>query len=115
MAYDKNKNTGENKSKHSGSASGVGKAGPWVNGWNYSKRDGMTKIFCHRYKGSHTGTSKIGKRWEVWIAQITVGKNEPYIQPCLHYPDTGRVIINSLGFVLNPKAPNKGYCGTFSK
>jgi hypothetical protein len=28
---------------------------------------------------------------------------------------TGKVVISDLGWVLNPKAPNGGYCGTFSK
>lgn len=28
---------------------------------------------------------------------------------------TGKVLIDELSFVLNPKAPNGGYCGTFTR
>jgi len=102
--------------KHSGSKTGMGSnKHPWVNGWNYSKRDGITKVFCHPYKGTHATTSKTGKVSEVWIAEITVGKDEPYIRPVLYYPATKKVIVNCLGWVLNPSAKNGGYCGTFTK
>jgi len=111
-------NNGGNKKKHSGADKGVyttkdGRTAPWVNGWHYSRRDGMIKYFASRYKGTHMVKSKSGKSWESWILRITVGNNLPQIMPCMYCVETGKVICKDLSLVINPSAPNGGYTGTF--
>jgi hypothetical protein len=106
--------------KHSGAKHGTyankkGKSNEYVQGWNVSRRNGMLKFFCASYNKSHTGKSKSGKVWITWIAKIQPEKGQPYILPCLFYPATKKVVIGSLGVVLNPSAPHGGYCGRFTK
>lgn len=87
-------------------------ASPYVRGWNASKVHGITSIICGPYKKTKNVTSKSGKTWENWVAKVQVGRGKEYLTDCMYDVQKGRVIIQSLGFVLNP---NTNYCGTFSK
>jgi hypothetical protein len=86
---------------------------PWVNGW-FLRGKQLVKVLCTPYKGTTTGTSKqSGKRWETWIAKIQPAVGASYLQSCMYYPDSHKVVIRSMGIVVNPKAPNGGYCGRY--
>lgn len=108
------------KSKKSGAKSGVahvrttGEAKHWVSGWQVRNRQ-LTSIMCGPYKDTRESKSKSGRIWHNWIAKIKPAAGAPYIQPCLYDAMTGKVIIRSLGMVINPKAPNGGYCGTYKQ
>ncbi len=101
--------------KHSGSKTGYSHGQqdhPYVTGWNYSRRNGMTKIICGPYKNTKKVTSKTGKVWENWCAKIQVGNQQPYLCSCMFDVQNRKVVIHQLGWVLNPA---KNYCGTFTK
>ena len=88
---------------------------PYVNGWKKSK-EGFITIMCNPYKDTEKHQSKkSGLTYENWIAEIKVGANRPYILPVLYRVDTCKIIIDQLSMVINPKALNGGYCGTFIK
>jgi hypothetical protein len=87
----------------------------WVNGWRVVDRS-LVKYFCKPASGANwkTGTSQNGKVWETWNCTITYKDGTQEVRPCLHYPATGKVIVkNGVDIVLNPSAPNGGYCGPF--
>lgn len=118
---DQYRNNNQSRKKRSGSKSGQYKNNgktfrsefvPWVNGW-FIRAKQLVKVLCTPYKGTTKGTSKTGKQWETWIAKVTPSIGAPYLQPCMYYPQTGKVVISSMGLTVNPKAPNGGYCGRY--
>lgn len=101
--------------KHSGAKYGIGSNNaPYISAWNYSRRHGLVKVFCRPYKGTSVHTSKSGKEWHNWFVTVTAGYSVRNLSG-LYDPVTQRVIIKELGMVVNPKARNNGYCGTFTK
>lgn len=132
MAYDyKNRNKsrkqnssrynddGGNHRKHSGAQAGrfnsktLGDGVPYVIAWNYSKRYGMVKFIAAPTKKTKRVSSHSGKEWDNWVVKVQIGWHQPYLTGGLYEVATGRVIVKDLGIVINPKAPNGGYCGTF--
>lgn len=104
----------QQRKKHSGCSSKQGKNGKHVVfGWNYSRRNGMVKLLAGPYKNSRECKSKSGNVFVTWMLQVTKPMAEPYAVPCLYHPATDRVICQSLSLVMNPRAPNRGYCGKF--
>ena len=106
--------------KKSGAKSGAyrtkdGEMVQWVSGYKRSRNQPFLTIICSPYKDTNTSESKNGLKYQNWIAKIKSGYAEPYIRPCLYHMATGKVVIDDLSLVINPKAPNGGYCGTFIK
>lgn len=100
--------------KHSGAKSGMTKTGKmYVQGWNVSKSNGMVSIIAGPTKNTDTHKSKSGRTWCNWMAKVTPKMAVPFLVSCLYDESTGKVIINDLGIVMNPKAPHGGYCGKF--
>lgn len=83
-----------------------------VNGWR-KNRQGFTKFTAVTTKFSKDG----GKGWIgsifVTVTNVSTGQESKYWGTM--QSSTGKVVIDALGIVMNPKAPNGGYCGTFSK
>jgi hypothetical protein len=107
--------------KKSGSKAGTafsrstGEGKPWVSGWK-KVNGGIISIICGPYHKTDTYESKMGRKSQTWLANIQPPNGaQAYRLPCMYYMDTGRVVIDGLGFVINPKAANGGYCGTFKK
>ncbi len=120
MAYPKRNNTSNRSSrnsgqkKHSGAKIVFGKNGQkYISAWNYSGRHGLLSFFVSDYKKTRVHKSKTGKEWANVMVKVSGEKQKPYIVSGLLDMATDRVIINELGMVINPKAPNGGYCGTF--
>jgi hypothetical protein len=119
MNYNQNQ---QQRKKHSGAVSGVSKKDgllgskqiPFVRGWNYSKAHGLVSFFAAPYGKTSAHKSKTsGKMWENWMVKVSPKMAKPFIVSGLYDQMSGKVIINELGMVLNPKAPNGGYCGKF--
>lgn len=109
-----NRSSGGSEKKHSGCKAGFTKKGdPFTQGWNVSKRHGMMSFLAVPYKGSKLVTSKSGKRWLNVMVKVSPEKAQPFIVSGMRNDDTGQVTIQELGMVMNPKAPNGGYCGKF--
>jgi hypothetical protein len=88
---------------------------PVITAWNYSRRMGLVKILIAPYKGTHTVDSKTGRQWSNWMCRIE-GKGVPSEHfPVLVDESRRKCIIRKYGWVVNPNAPNGGYCGTFTK
>lgn len=119
MGYNnKNNNSRNNAKKHSGVTTGTISQGklkgaPYIQAWNYSKRFGMRSFFCSPYGATHIAKGKT-QDWENWKVTITSGHGKSTMG-CLHSVTTGKVVIPELQIVINPKASNGGYCGTFYK
>ena len=102
--------------KHSGSKTGFCKnkdGVPYINGWHYSKRGGMVGFIAVPCIKSAT-KSPNSEKWVVSItpqfgAKITLTAFYNTLTRKLTIPDYGG------GYVLNPSAPNGGYCGPFFK
>lgn len=101
--------------KHSGCKGGQDKKGrSYVSGWKYSRRTGLVSFFAAPYKGTSTHKSNNGRVWENWIVKIqNKSTMQESIAPCLYDRTTGKVIIQKLGFVMNPKGGRGGYVGTY--
>lgn len=110
-----NNRGGGRPTKHTGAKSGVDKNGnPYVSGWNVSKRRGMCSVFARPYKGTSEHKSKTGRLWHNWFVTVTFKDQGTEMNTSgLYDPQSGKVIIPKLGWVMNPRAPRGGYCGTF--
>jgi hypothetical protein len=84
-----------------------------TSGWNVKRNGGFTSFLCNTTNKSQD----VGKGWVGSVACEVVNKSTG--QKSFYWGmmqiATGKVVISDLGVVLNPKAPNGGYCGTFSK
>jgi hypothetical protein len=101
--------------KHSGCKGGQDKKGrSYVSGWKYSRRAGLVSFFAAPYKGTNSHKSENGRTWENWIVKIqNKSTMTESITTCLFDRSTGKVIIQKLGFVMNPKGGKGGYVGTY--
>lgn len=98
--------------KHSGCQFGVSKetGKEWMNGWNYSRQNGMVKFVA-----SPSPKVNGGPTTDAWCAKITVGKQAPYLVTCFMTHNTKRLTFPDLGMVANASAPNGGYWGKFTQ
>jgi hypothetical protein len=104
--------------KHSGAKFGYclgEQSRPFVRGWRFSRRFGMITYMCSTYKNTKRVTSKSGKEWENWCCVITFADGKTQLTSCLYNVQAKKVVLSSLGLVINPSAPNGGYCGKFTK
>jgi hypothetical protein len=113
-------NQGQNrpKKKRSGAKFGYSNgnaATPFVRGWKATRRFGLITYLCVPYKITRTHTSGSGKEWENWMLKIQFADGKTELKSCLYNVQSKKVIINDLGMVINPNAPNGGYCGSFVK
>ncbi len=88
---------------------------PFVRGWRVTRRFGLITYLCGPNKKTKRVTSKTGKEWENWTCKIQFGDGNSRLISCLYNPQSKKVTISELGLVINPNAPNGGYCGTFIK
>lgn len=103
--------------KHSGAKKIVKNGVDYISAWNYSRQKGMVTVFIAPYNKSdvvHSAGS--GKKYRSLMCQIEY-KNSGVSKhfPVLINIDTERVSIPEMGWVVNHRAPNGGYCGIFSK
>lgn len=86
-----------------------------ITGWNASKRKGMVTVLIAPYKGTAVHESKSGRKWVNMVCKV-VYKDTGFekLTSALYDPQSKKAIIPDLGWVVNPKARNGGYCGTFS-
>lgn len=114
--YNNNNNSNNgNQKKKTGATFGLDKNGnPYVSGWNLRKQDGFSSFFCRPYKGTKKSKSNNGREWHNWFVTIKNGFNKVNTSG-LYDPVRQMVIVKEYGIVLNPKARNGGYCGTFTK
>ena len=83
-------------------------------GWNVSKGGGLVSYLAKNYAKSHMVESKNGRKWLTVIVVATLARTkDTKIKPGLMDLQTGKVIVKDWKLVINPKAPNGGYCGTF--
>ncbi|WP_131537999.1 hypothetical protein [Pedobacter nototheniae] len=86
---------------------------PVTTGWNYSRRNGLVTFLCVTTKNTEVHTSKSGKEWLNVMVKVSKKMCKDELVSGLMERHTGKVIVKELGIVLNPKAPNGGYCGQF--
>jgi hypothetical protein len=113
-----NNNSGQQKKKHSGAGhkTSVGKGGnPCTWGWNFSKRFGLVKFLCVFTSATKVVDSGRNRTWANVMVKITKPMSAPQTVSGMMDVHTGMVTIQDLGIVINPKAPNGGYCGKFTK
>ena len=104
--------------KHSGAKSGIDKkGGRYTNGWMTNKRVGMVSFFCAPTKNTTAVMSKTGNSWLTCIAVKVQFRDlmKEELHWGLMHEASGKVIIQSLGLVVNPKAPNGGFSGKYGK
>lgn len=103
--------------KHSGCKTGVLRNGnfagqQYVQGWNYTKRFGLRSFLAVPYSKSKEVESSNRKIWKNVMVKVSQQGVKDFIVGGMLEVITGRVTISELGIIMNPKAPNKGYCGT---
>ncbi|RQO68509.1 hypothetical protein DBR40_19910 [Pedobacter sp. KBW01] len=108
-------NNGGSQKKHSGCKyKATSKNGsPVTTGWNYSRRHGLVTFLCVTTKNTEVHTSKSGKEWLNVMVKVTKPMCADTLVSGLMERHTGKVIVKEMGIVLNPKAPNGGYCGKY--
>lgn len=105
--------------KHSGCKKGIyknakGETGTYISGWNYSKRLGLVKFYAVATKFSEVVTSKRGVEYTSLMVLVDI-PFRPQIKVKGFVNKEGKCRIPSLGLVMNPSAPNGGYCGKSQK
>jgi len=109
-----NNDNGGSGKKKTGSKTGVFDNGArWTNGWNVSKANGLVKLFAKQWSGSTESVSKSGRKWSTVIIEMTKKWGKKEVVFGLMDVQTGQTIIKDMQVVLNPKAPNGGYCGQY--
>lgn len=106
--------------KHSGAKESMIKIGEnkgksCITAWNYSKRFGLRTFLVTSYKNSKFITSKKGREWQTMMVTIKSSGQIPQIASAFLDVMTNKVYIPDMKMVINPKAPNGGYCGTFER
>lgn len=101
--------------KHSGARqTTTKKGGKAIVGWNYSKAKGLVSVACFESKFSKEVENKRGDVYTKLVAYLeykATGHKRAMSAFVSHR--TGKCYIPEMQWVLNPKAPNGGYCGTF--
>ncbi|WP_025146178.1 hypothetical protein [Pedobacter jeongneungensis] len=115
-SYSNNNNNSNNNrpaKKHSGAKyKATSKNGtPVTTGWNYSRRHGLVTFLCVTTKATSVHTSKAGVEYLNVMVKISKAMSKDELVSGLMERHTGRVFVKELGIVINPKAPNGGYCG----
>ncbi|MDB5230437.1 MAG: hypothetical protein JWN76_1242 [Chitinophagaceae bacterium] len=110
----KKSGTSEQK-KHSGCHAGKDKNdNPYVQGWKYSRRDGMRSFLATPYsKTKSVKSADSGIEWQNWMVKISQEGKLPQITGGMYNPATKKVIVKDLGYIMNPKGGKGGYVGTF--
>jgi len=103
--------------KHSGAKTGILRNGnyvgeQYVQGWNYSKAHGLRTFLSTPYGKTKKSVSKNGNEWLNVMVKVQPKQQKAFIVSGMMEIRTSRVIIEELGIIMNPKAPNGGYCGT---
>ena len=123
MAYQKRMNKGNSyqnssnnssfQKKHSGCKTGITRTdgSPFTQGWNYSRAHGLVSFLAVVTKKTHTVTSKTGRQWLNVMVKVQKKLQKDVLFSGLMDVQTGKVIISDQNIVMNPKAPNGGYCG----
>lgn len=111
-----NRNSNNNQStmkKHSGCKTGVSRkdGSPYTQGWNYSRAHGLVSFLAVCTKGTSLHISKTGREWLNVMVKVQKKFQNDVLFSGLMDKVTGKVIINDQNLVMNPKAPNGGYCG----
>lgn len=93
------------------SGNNAGKGMIHTHGWRFTKRAGLITYSCNT-------TKKSVKKDTGWIGSIAcevmqVDSSQKAFYWGVMEAATGKVVIQDLGIVINPKANNGGYCGTF--
>lgn len=100
--------------KRSGAKHGRTKNGdPYTTGWNASRKHGLVKFLCVPYKKSKQSESANGRQWLNVMVKVEKQMAPEFITSGMMDLVSGKVTVQSLGIVINPKAPNGGYCGRF--
>lgn len=119
--YNRGGNTNYNNQqpkKHSGCKTGTISKGEmqgetYVQGWNASKRFGMRTFLAVPYSKSKPVISeKSGRKWLNVMVKVSQQGTKDFIVGGMMDMATRKVYISELRIVMNPNAPNKGYCGT---
>lgn len=86
----------------------------FMTAWNYSKSRGMLSIIASPRKGDKLKTAN--PKFENWAVKVFNTKTLETVWHNGFYDKTKqKVTIKDMQFVLNPRAKNGGYAGTFVK
>ena len=118
QSYSPRSNGGYNRNnrpqkKHSGARLIKGEKGMFISAWKYTQA-GMLSITANFWKDAHSEPSEKspGYAWECWVVNIlNKSTGQKSTHAALYNPKNGKLRISSLNWVINPSAPNGGYCG----
>lgn len=85
---------------------------PCTTGWHKGKY-GFTKFLCVVTKSSVESESKKGNRYISVMVVVQRDMLPPSKTSGLMNTSTGKVTVESMGIVINPGAPNGGFCGKY--
>ena len=112
----RNSNRSSNQKKKSGCKSGLSNnenRTPYVQGWKADKTSGLRTFFAFPYKGTQEVESKTGRVYQNWMCKVQFKDGRTELFTCLYEPQTQKVTISDLGYVMNPKGGRGGYVGPY--
>jgi hypothetical protein len=86
---------------------------PVTTGWNYSKRFGLVTFLCVTTSKSVESESNTGNKYISVMIKVRKPMSPEVITNGLMNIHTGQVTCEAMQIVINPKAPNGGYCGKY--
>jgi hypothetical protein len=103
--------------KHSGAKfkSSDKNGNPCTTGWNKSRFAGFVTFLCVVTSKSVKSESDRGNKYISVMVKVRKQMSPEETTNGLMNTATGQVTIQSMGVVINPKAPNGGYCGRYGK
>ena len=73
----------------------------------------MVTFYACPYGKTKIVTSATGRSWGNWMVRVKTAMGKEFIVGGMHDTNSNMVTVREMGFVMNPKAPNGGYCGRF--
>lgn len=79
-----------------------------VSAWKYSRKMGMLSIIGIE---NHSSETKSSRWFKMTLQAVNKNTGETRTYSALWDSQKNKVVIGTIGWILNPNAPNGGYCG----
>lgn len=90
---------------------------PCLSAFRITKRWGLISYFCTPFRPNgktKVSVSKTGIEHETWTIEVKMESGQKTLYFGFYNTQTKKLTCKDLGLVMNPKAKNGGYCGTYN-
>ncbi|PAW94082.1 hypothetical protein CKK33_11480 [Mucilaginibacter sp. MD40] len=88
---------------------------PVTTGWSKTRGAGFVKFLCVFTKNTDQHSSQSGRIWANVMVVVQKPMTPDVRTSGLMDLSTGKVVVQSMGIVINPQAPNGGFTGQYGR